>query len=150
MCLVEHAGWWSMLADTPVLYAMSTTSRLCIVTTMIPPGPTKCDAKIGPQQGLCPMAKCPPPPKGCKMKREFSKTGDACCPKPCNYVDVSGKVCKPKVCLPNMINPTACKCGVVTTTVDGCSVTKCKTGCDQPGWCGARSDVLDEFKAWIY
>ena len=76
------------------------------------------------------------------MKKEFAKFGDSCCPKPCNYVDSSGKKCTGKVCPVNMINPTVCKCGVVKTNVDGCPVTKCKADCNaKPGSCGARGDI---------
>ena len=56
----------------------------------------KCDAKTGPQQGKCPVAKCLVHPKGCIMKKEFTKMGDdTCCPKPCNFVHANGKECKP-------------------------------------------------------
>ena len=90
----------------------------------------KCDAKIGPKQGNCPVAKCLAPAKGCTLKTEFTKMGDSgCCPKPCNFVDAKGKKCQPKICPKKMINPNSCKCGIVTATVDGCPVTKCKTDC---------------------
>ena len=112
----------------------------------------KCDAKIGPKKGSCPVAKCAPAPEGCKLKTEFvAGKGDSCCPKPCNYVDSKGKKCTPKICKTSMINPNACKCGAVTTKVDGCPVTKCKADCaPKPGSCGARDHIHHEFKAWIY
>ena len=60
--------------------------------------PAKCDAKTGPQQGSCPVAKCAAYPQGCKLKKEFTKTLFGCCPKLCNYVDASGKKCQPGWC----------------------------------------------------
>merc|ERR1711881_806347 len=64
----------------------------------------KCDKNKGPKKGKCPAKKCPPAPKGCKLKNVFEKGGNAknptCCAKPCNYVDAKGKVCKPTVKLP--------------------------------------------------
>ena len=41
------------------------------------------------------MAKCMAPTPGCKFKKEFKMYGTSCCPKPCNYVDASGKPCIP-------------------------------------------------------
>ena len=90
----------------------------------------KCDAKSGPKQGKCPMAKCLAPAEGCTIKTEFTKMGDSgCCPKPCNFVDAkTGGKCQPKVCPPTL-NPKNCECGHDVVTVDGCSQTKCKTNC---------------------
>ena len=58
----------------------------------------KCDAEEGPQKGPCPVAKCLAPAKGCKLKKEFSKGKNTCCPKPCNYVDDKGNKCPPSKC----------------------------------------------------
>ena len=107
--------------------------RLRLDTTEI--GELECDAKTGPQQGICPMAGCVKPAEGCTMKTEFTKMGDSgCCPKPCNFVDAKGKKCQPKICPKKMINPNSCKCGFETTTVDGCPTIKCKTDCGGMLW----------------
>ena len=61
----------------------------------MPPGTgaPKCDANKGPQSGNCPVGACLPPAAGCKLKKEFMQMGNACCLKPCNYVDASGNKC---------------------------------------------------------
>ena len=58
--------------------------------------PPVCDAEKGPQRGICLVAKCMAPSKGCdEIKKEFKMMGDSCCPKLCNYVNASGDPCVP-------------------------------------------------------
>merc|ERR1712151_613582 len=83
-----------------------------------------CNAKKGPQKGNCPVAACPAPPKGCKAKKVFQfQANGNCCPKPCNFVDAKGKVCK------KVVNKCKCNNGKPVT---GAACTKknaniCKT-----------------------
>ena len=95
----------------------------------------KCDVKMGPTEGNCPVAKCMAPPTGCRMVREFARTSTGCCPKQCNYKDAAGKSCtsttKPPVicggCTDKTLRCLACHRGVDADTY--CKFAPETTGC---------------------
>jgi len=73
------------------------------------------------------MAKCMAMPKGCKIRTEFMKLGQSCCPKPCNYFDAKGKRCtavttKPKpVKKAVLLKKGKCAKGTWITSLKACS-----------------------------
>ena len=153
MCPAGCASWsdgCNTCRCTSVGVVGACTERQCVTTTepkclvksnppiadgTRPVDPAKCDVKMGPTEGNCPVAKCMAPPTGCRMVREFARTSTGCCPKQCNYKDAAGKSCtsttKPPVicggCTDKTLRCLACHRGVDADTY--CKFAPETTGC---------------------